>query len=196
MLSERHPPGYHRSLWLLLVSHAPLSSAHPHWNLQGWKAAHCIVLLCGFALWVVFLHIYMWLKPVVLSALFIVWQIFCCQSYSFLFYLPEHLENYLLISQGAMAFRSRNWATDPYPFLSTLPSTCSFESHPSFLPFFLPSSFPPTLPSTSIPFLQPAFVERLVPGLMRGSEIPWKIRQIGSLSSQSVQSWRFVRNSQ
>ena len=145
----------YRSLWLLLVSQAQLSSAHPHWNLQEWKAAHCIVLLWGFALWVVLLHIYMWLKPIVLSALFIIWQISCCQSYSFLFYLPEHLENYLLISQGAMAFRSRNWATDPYMFLSALPSTCCFLWESTLLLSFLPSfasSHPPPLPPSLLLF--------------------------------------------
>ena len=143
-------------LWLLLVCHGQLSPARPHWNLQEWKAAHCTVLLWGFALWVVFLHIYMWLKPVGLSALFIVWRMFCCQSCSFLFYLPEHLENCLLISQGAMAFGCRNRATDPYTFLSILPNTCCFLWESTLLLSYR-SSFLPSLPPTFPLYLHPFF---------------------------------------
>lgn len=111
------------------------------------------VLLWGFAIWVVLLHIYMRLNQLFWVPYLSYDKYPCCQSYSFLFYLPEHLENYLLISQGAITFRSRNWATDLYMFLSAL---CQAHAvflwrPPSFFPFFLPS-LPPTLPLYLYPF--------------------------------------------
>ena len=176
----------YRSLWLLLVSQAQLSSAHPHWNLQEWKAAHCIVLLWGFALWVVLLHIYMWLKPIVLSALFIIWQISCCQSYFIPLlspWTPGKLSPYFSRGHG-IQIQKLSYRPLHVSICFTKHMLFSLRVHPpSFLSSFL--RFLPPSPSTSIPSsLQPAFVERLVPSLMLGSEIPWKIRQIGSLPSE------------
>lgn len=141
-------------LWLLLVSHGQLSSARPHWNLQEWKAAHCIVLLWGFALWVVFLHIHMWLKPIGLSALFIVWQMFCCQS---LFipllspWTPGKLSPYFSRGHG-IRIQKLSYRPLYVSIYFTKYMLFSLRVNPSsFLPFFLPS-LPPTFPLYLHPF--------------------------------------------
>lgn len=146
------------SVALILVSQAQLSSAHPPLESSGMKSCRTM-LLWGFCYAVVLLHIYMWLKPIVLSALiYHMTNILLPVLFVSLFYTLNTWRNYLLISQGAMAFRSKKLSYRPLhvSIWHTKHMLFSLSVHLllSFLRRFLPT---PSPSASSLLLLQHSF---------------------------------------